>query len=64
MLKTAQSFPPIETWMTMSEGEQDAIIQSIEASRKRRARFLPVLVVLAVGAMIAIVCYYAQLSPM
>ena len=63
MLGTAPSFPPIETWEKMSESEQDAVIQAIEISRRRRSRFLPMLF-LALGAMIALVCCYAQLSSM
>ena len=51
MPKTAQSFPPIDTWMNMSEGEQDAVIQSIENARRRRSWIVPVLAlaIIAVG---------------
>ena len=57
MRKTAQSFPPIETWMTMSEGEQDAIIQAIDASRKRRSLLVPVLAISIFGIVVAGVFY-------
>ena len=57
MLKTAQSFPPIETWMTMSEGEQDAIIQAIDASRKRRSLLVPVLAIPIFGTVVVGVFY-------
>lgn len=58
MRKTAQSFPPIETWMTMSEGEQDAIIQAIDASRKRRSLLVPVLAISIFGTVVARVFYF------
>ena len=59
MLRTAPSFPPIETWAKMSESEQDAVIQAIEISRRRRWRLVPMLTAVVLGAGIAIVCYYA-----
>ena len=35
-----RSFPSIDTWQRMSEGEQDAFIRAIEISRRRRLRLL------------------------
>ena len=57
MRKTAQSFPPIEIWMMMSEGEEDAIIQAIDASRKRRSLLVPVLAISIFGTVVAGVFY-------
>ena len=41
----------------MSESDQDAIIQAMEVSRRRRWWTVPVLVAIALGTVIAIVCY-------
>ncbi len=57
MLKAAPSFPPIETWAKMSESDQDAIIQAMEISRRRRWWTVPMLAAIAFGTVIAIVFY-------
>jgi hypothetical protein len=58
MLRTVPSFPPIETWAEMTEDEQDAVIQAIEISRRRRSRIVPTLATIALGTAIAFVCYF------
>lgn len=58
MPKTAQSFPPIETWMRMDESEQDAFLQAVENSRRRRALTIPISAIAILGAVIASACYY------
>lgn len=57
MLKAAPSFPPIETWAKMTEGEQDAVIQAIELSRRRRSWIGPALATIALGTAMAVGCY-------
>lgn len=58
MPKAAQSFPPIDTWMSMSEGEQDAVIKSIENARRRRSWVAPALALAIIAAVTASACYY------
>lgn len=58
MRRTAASFPPIETWMNMSEGEQEAVIHAIEMSRRRRSRIVPILATATLGTAIAVLCYF------
>jgi hypothetical protein len=58
MPKTAQSFPPIDTWMSLSEDEQDAVIQSIENARRRRSWMVPILALAIIAVGIASVWYY------
>jgi hypothetical protein len=58
MPKTAQSFPPIDTWISMSEGEQDAVIQSIENARRRRSWIVPALTLAIIAVGIASAWHY------
>ena len=60
MPKTAQSFPPIDTWISMSEGEQDAVIQSIENARRRRSWIVPALTLAIIAVGIASAWYYLR----
>jgi hypothetical protein len=57
------SFPPIETWQKMSESEQDALIQAIETSRRRRSRLAIALACISLCAAIAVIGHYAHLIP-
>lgn len=63
MLGTNPSFPPIATWQKMSESEQDALIQSMEISHRRRLRLAIALACIGLCASLAVVGYYAQLIP-
>ena len=59
MLGAIPSFPPIETWQKMSESDQDALIQAIEISRRRRVRLAIALACIGLCAAIAVFGYYA-----
>ena len=61
MLGANPSFPPIETWQKMSESEQDALIQVIETSRRRRSRFVIALACVSLCTAILLIGYYAHL---
>ena len=61
MLGANPSFPPIEAWQKMSEREQDALIQVIETSRRRRSRFLIALACVSLCTAILLIGYYAHL---
>ena len=63
MLGANPSSPPIATWQKMSESEQDAPIQAIEVSRRRRLRLAIAFACIGLCATLAIVGYYAQLIP-
>lgn len=54
------SFPPIDTWQNMSEAEQDALIQAIETSRRRRSRIVFALACIGLAA-VALIGIYAHL---
>ena len=58
MRRTAASFPPIETWMNMSESEQEAVIHAIETPRRRRSRVVPILAATTLGTAVAVLCYF------
>lgn len=60
MLGSAPSFPSIDTWQQMSEGEQDALIQAIERSRRRRSRVLIGLGSAGACAILALISYLAR----
>ncbi len=61
MLGANPSFPPIETWQKMSESEQDALIQIIESTRRRRSRFVITLACVSLCTAILLIGYYAHL---
>jgi hypothetical protein len=44
MRQDPQTFPPIRTWQRMSEREQNALLDRIEAHRRRRSISWQVLV--------------------
>lgn len=59
MLGAVPSFPPIDTWTKMSESEQDALIQAMEASRRRRSRLAIAIACLGLCASITVIgCYW------
>lgn len=58
MPKTAPSFPPIDTWLRMSEGEQDAVIQAVENSRRRHSWMVPVLALAVMAVVFGGAWYY------
>jgi hypothetical protein len=62
MLGASPSFPPGEVWQKMSESEQDALIQAIDISRKRRQLAIA-LACIIVFAVVAVIGYHAQLAP-
>jgi hypothetical protein len=45
--RSAPSFPAFEDWKRMSEREQDALLDRLEAARRRGARTVRLLVVVA-----------------
>jgi hypothetical protein len=47
MFASVPSFPPFQQWERMSESEQDALIDRIEAARRRRARAMRICIGLA-----------------
>lgn len=63
MIGSLPSFPPIDAWQKMSESEQDAHIQAIEFSRRRRSRVLIGLVCVGVCATVAVIAYLARSLP-
>ena len=61
MLGANPSFPPVDVWQKMSESDQDALIQAIENSRKRRQLAIALACVI-VFAVVVIIGYHAQLT--
>jgi hypothetical protein len=54
MARPAPSFPAFEDWKKMSEREQDALLDRLEAARRRSARTTRLLIGLAcVGVALA-----------
>jgi hypothetical protein len=50
MQRSAPSFPAFEDWKRMSEREQDALLDRLEAARRRGARTTRLLIVLGCAA--------------
>jgi hypothetical protein len=57
MLGSTPSFPSIDRWQEMSEGDQDALIRAIERSRRRRSRLIFGSAGIGICATIALIAY-------
>jgi hypothetical protein len=61
MLGRTPSFPSIDIWQRMSEREQDALIRTIETTRRRRSRLILGLASAGLCAVIAIAAKLAHI---
>jgi hypothetical protein len=47
MPRAAPSFPAFDEWQKMSEGEQDALLEAVEAAQRRGPLLMRLLIALA-----------------
>ena len=57
MTGSAPSFPAFDEWQKMSESEQDALIDRMEAVRRRQTLKVRILIGLACAAAVAAIGY-------
>ena len=55
MPRAAPSFPAFDEWQKMSEGEQDALLDALEAVQRRGSLYTRLLVALACAGLAAAV---------
>ena len=55
MPRSTPSFPAFDNWQQMSETEQDALLDRLETSKRRRARITRLLVGVAAAALAAFI---------